>query len=142
MIEFPVKITELLVGKVRYVLRVTAAFVIIGGVGKKSRKGSASHMTGKIGKHPLHFIIDDSLDAHRIIRILDVIVPPFLVEGVLGEKRVEHCIAIDINQVVVVLVHLGGNRIDSLVGIGQSVEKGLKRTFEKLLERVLERELF
>ncbi len=69
--------------------------------------------------------------------------PAFLAENALigVNVRVENRIQIHVHQVGKVLLVGGGHRVDGLIRIGHSIEKGIKRSLHHLDKRVLHRKV-
>ena len=122
-------------------LGIAARALAIGGVGKEGILGEGVHHRIGRGIDTLHLIEDDPLIDQRRVAAFQLIVPAFLLEGVFGQKRKQHGVEIDIDEVVEVLEVLAGHRIGGLVRKGHGVEEGVHGALQQLHERFLHRKL-
>ena len=69
--------------------------------------------------------------------------PALLAEDILLfiDVRIEHCVKIDVHQVLEIRVIAARHRIYSLIRVSHRVEKCIERTLYQLNERVLDREI-
>ena len=139
MIIIIVEFFEFRIGQVRDDGRVTPGVQTIGLVWEERTARFVPQQVIGRGIISLHFVKDHPLVTKRCIGVFDLVVPAFLLQGVFWDKRVEHGVEIDVDQVVEILQVLAGNWIAGLVGVGEGIQEGVERAFGQFNERLFDR---
>ena len=63
--------------------------------------------------------------------------PALLLQDMRWYQRIQHRIHVDIDQVIIVLQVLAGDRIAGFIRIGESIQESIERAFDQLDERLL-----
>ena len=139
MVVLLVEALEIVVGEVRDGLRVAARVHPIGGVRIERQLADLAQHRRRRRVGALHLVEHHALEHHRALGVVELVVPAFLPEGVLGDQREEHRVEIDVDEVVEVLEVLRRHRIGGLVRKRHGVEEGVERALDQLHERLLHR---
>ena len=132
---------ELVEGQVRDDRRIAARVQAVGGLREQGLLGVFVEQGVGRGIRALHLVEDHTFVGHVAVRGFELVVPALLLEGVLGQARVEDRVQVDVHEVVEVL-HVGrGHGIAGLVRKGQGVQEGLERSLEQFHERLAHRVL-
>jgi len=70
---------------------------------------------------PLHLVEDTPFVDDRRVDGVELVMPALLREGVRREKRMEHRVEIDVDEIVEVLQVLAGDRVAGLIRKGEGV---------------------
>ena len=130
---------EVLVGEVRDGLGVAAGLAAVDGVGKEAPVDVAGELLLGLREVRLHLVVDDAVDgdgAGGVRRVGGAEVVPLALEGVLGEKRVEDGVEVDVGEVEEILLDVAGDRVVGAVAPGHGVEEGGHAHLDELEERV------
>ncbi len=134
---------ELLIAQVRYVRRITAAVVVVGG-GREQVLAQLVPDQGRGRTHgALHFVVNDALVLERRIRIVrfgELQAVTFLGEIQLIQCREEDGIEVDLKQVVEILAVLAGKGVGSPVAARESVHEGVQGAADHHEEGITHRE--
>ena len=128
MIIGAVEIQELLIRKLRNILRITAGFHAIGIIREKIIHDlSVQHLVRR-RKCPLHLIIYNTIIGKRTFLLLQMVVPSFLTEDLLLliNVRVKNRIQINVHQILEILVITAGYRITGLIRVGHGIQEGIQ----------------
>ena len=128
MIIGAVEIQELLIRKLRNILRITAGFHAIGIIREKIIHDLSVQHLVRGRKCPLHLIIYNTIIGKRTFLLLQMVVPSFLTEDLLLliNVRVKNRIQINVHQILEILVITAGYRITGLIRVGHGIQEGIQ----------------
>ena len=130
---------ELGIGQIGNMFGIATRIEPIGRIGEqRSLRPSFEQVVGR-GIIALHLIVDDALVGERRIERFQFVMPALLLHDGLADARIEHCVEIDVDEIVEIPKVLAGDRIDRLVGEGHRVEERVERALHQLNERILDR---
>ena len=130
---------EVLVGEVRNGLGVAAGLAAVDGVGEEAPVDVAGELLLWLREVRLHLVVDDAVDGDRaggVRRVGGAEVVSFALEGVLGEKRVEDGVEVDVGEVEEVLFDVAGDGVVGAVAAGHGVEEGRHAHLDEFEEGV------
>ena len=128
MIIGAVEIQELLIRKLRNILRITAGFHAIGIIREKIIHDLSVQHLVRGRKCPLHLIIYDTIIGKRTFLLLQMVIPALLAENLLllVNVRVKNRIQINVHQILEILVITAGYRITGLIRVGHGIQEGIQ----------------
>ena len=138
-----VEVQKRLIGQVRDVYGIAAGLHSVRSMRiQRAVNAAGQHIIGR-RKSSLHLIVDDAVNRDRALRVLCLIMPALLAEDILLyiDVRIEHCVKIDVHQVLEIRVIAARHRIYSLIRVSHRVKECVERTLYQLNERVLDREI-
>ena len=128
MIIGAVEIQELLIRKLRNILRITAGFHAIGIIREKIIHDLSVQHLVRGRKCPLHLIIYNTIIGKRTFLLLQMVIPALLAENLLllVNVRVKNRIQINVHQILEILVITAGYRITGLIRVGHGIQEGIQ----------------
>ena len=128
MIIGAVEIQELLIRKLRNILRITAGFHAIGIIREKIIHDLSVQHLVRGRKCPLHLIIYDTIIGKRTFLLLQMVIPALLAENLLFlvNVRVKNRIQINVHQILEILVITAGYWITGLIRVGHGIQEGIQ----------------
>ena len=134
---------ELLLRELRNGRRVAARLIVVRRIGVERLHELARKQVIGVRERTFHFIINHAAIGQRCLRILQLVVPALLHEdlGVLAHGRIEHCIEIDVHEILEVLGIAAGHGVHRLVRVGHRIQERIQRALHELDERLLQRVL-
>ena len=128
MIIGAVEIQELLIRKLRNILRITAGFHAIGIIREKIIHDLSVQHLVRGRKCPLHLIIYNTIIGKRSFFLLQMVIPALLAENLLllVNVRVKNRIQINVHQILEILVITAGYRITGLIRVGHGIQEGIQ----------------
>jgi hypothetical protein len=137
-----VKLHQSAMGQVGNRGRIAPGFSTVRGVGKQASYRVLVHDRLDARERAFHFVVDHPDTAQLPGVRVELEVVAFLHEDLLAQKREEHRVAVDPQQIKVVLFHHAARRINSLVRKREGVEECLEAGLEQHDERIFEGEAF
>ena len=128
MIIGAVEIQELLIRKLRNILRITAGFHAIGIIREKIIHDLSVQHLVRGRKCPLHLIIYNTIIGKRTFLLLQMVIPALLAENflLLVNVRVKNRIQINVHQILEILIITAGYRITCLIRVGHGIQEGIQ----------------
>ena len=128
MIIGAVEIQELLIRKLRNILRITAGFHAIGIIREKIIHDLSVQHLVRGRKCSLHLIIYNTIIGKRTFLLLQMVIPALLAENLLllVNVRVKNRIQINVHQILEILVITAGYRITGLIRVGHGIQEGIQ----------------
>ena len=140
VVELAVEILELLEGQVGDDAGVAARVDTVGVIREERLlRLTREHGVGG-GVHALHLVEHDALEGHLAVRIVELVVPALLEEGLLvgHAARVEHRVQVHVDEVLEILEVAGRHGVARAIGVGHGVEEGVEGTLDELDEGLLD----
>ena len=127
-----------LIRQVRNILRVSSGLISVSSIREKRVKNVTIQHRFRLGKSTAHLVIHYTA-VTQISLFIQGVVPSLLRKGmwILYTIRVKNGIAIDIHQVLEILVIGRGHRINRLIRISHGIQKGIERTLDELHKGIL-----
>lgn len=132
---------ELAVGQFGYVFGIAAGFAPVRRVGEEPVVGISVNQGIGARVDALHLVVDDAFDgqfAGQVAFLGQLQVVAFLAQRVFRQIGMIDGVAVDLGQIVEVLLYIAGDRVDGLVVIGHGVDECGHAHFQHLDERVLD----
>ena len=143
MVEAVVVRQVIFIRQFRNMIRIAAGILAVAGIREQLPVQVIADQAVRGGIGALHFIEHDAVDRQLTVRVVQLIVPAFLAEGVRipQGQRMQHRIHIDVHQVQEILVIPGRERIHRLVRERERVDErgqgALQQVHEGLAQRIL-----
>ena len=138
-----VKIQIILIGEIRNIDRIAAGLMLIRRVGIEDRVDLPPQDIIRLREGTLHLVVDNAVDRDLTVGTVRLVMPALLAENILLfiNIGIKNRIQVDMHEVFKILLVAAGHRIDRLIRISHCVQESVQRTFGKLNERILDREI-
>ena len=143
MVVFCMEARKHLLRELRDGRRVAAGFMMIRRVGVQRLQDAALQEIVRRRERALHLIVDDAAVAQRLLLVRDLVVPALLHQDlrVLAHRGIEHCIEVDVHEVLEIFVIPACDGVHRLVRVRHGIEERVEAAFDEFDERFLQRVL-